>query len=172
MLNPPPRRSALAKAPARHDQIRERTDLSLWRLYGPAGGFTEDIGIELPQEPNHAIQDGDLSALWLAPGEWLLVDETAGLGARVESAGVRLSDLGHARVVFRLPASLGREVLAKGCPLDLRPAIFPPGRCAQSVLAGVAILVHHLSTGEDMEIYVARSYGRFIHDWLLDAASR
>jgi sarcosine oxidase subunit gamma len=71
-----------------------------------------------------------------------------------------------------MPANFGREVLAKGCPLDLCPEIFPPGRCAQSVLAGIAILVHHLPTGDDMDIYVARSYGRFIHDWLLDAASR
>ncbi|MFP6706072.1 MAG: sarcosine oxidase subunit gamma family protein [Alphaproteobacteria bacterium] len=74
-------------------------------------------------------------------------------------------------MVFRMPANLGREVLAKGCHLDLRPEIFPPGCSAQSVLAGVAILVHHLPTGEDMDIYVARSYGLFIHDWLLDAAS-
>ena len=174
MRNPPspPRRSALAKAPAHHELIRERTELSLWRLYGPAGGFAENIGIDLPGATNHAIQDGDLTALCLAPGEWLLVGERPDLGSQVENAGGALSDLGHARVVFRMPANLGREVLAKGCPLDLRPEIFPPGRCAQNVLAGVAILVHHLPTGDDMDIYVARSYGRFIHDWLLDAASR
>ena len=69
MPNPPPRRSALAKAPAHHELIRERTELSLWRLYGPAGGFAENIGIDLPGATNHAIQDGDLTALCLAPGE-------------------------------------------------------------------------------------------------------
>ena len=160
------------KAPAHHELTRERTELSLWRLYGPAGGFVENIGIDLPGATNHAIQDGDLTALCLAPGEWLLVGERPDLGSQVENAGGALSDLGHARVVFRMPANLGREVLAKDCPLDLRPEIFPPGRSAQSVLAGVAILVHHLPTGDDMDIYVARSYGLFIHDWLLDAASR
>jgi len=142
------------------------------RVYGPAGGFAENIGIDLPGATNHAIKDGDQTARCLAPGEWLLVGERPDLGSQVENAGGTLSDLRHARVVFRMPANLGREVLAKGCPLDLRPEIFQPGRCAQSVLAGVAILVHHLPTGDDMDIYVARSYGRFIHDWLVDATSR
>ena len=47
---------------------------------------------------------------------------------------------------------------------------FRPGHCAQSVLAAVTILVHYLDDGEYMDIHVARSYGRFIHDWLKDAA--
>jgi sarcosine oxidase subunit gamma len=170
----PPRRSALAGAPESNDLIQERTGLSIQRLYAPTGGFTGDIGLTLPAEANRASLNGGLHALWLAPGEWLLVgeapDQAAKTAANAVAAGGALTDLSHARVVFRIPVEAAPRILAKGCPLDLRDDIFPPGSCAQSVLANVAILVHHLANGDHMDIYVARSYGRFMHDWLLDAA--
>ena len=172
MPNSAPRRSALAKASEKNDLIQDRTGLTIRRLYAPPGGFAGTLEMDLPAQPNHATQDEGLSALWLAPGEWLLVGERPGLTTEIEAAGGALTDLSHARVVFRLPADAARNTLAKGCPLDIRREIFPPGRCAQSALAGVAILVHHLRTGDHMDIYVARSYGRFMHDWLLDAVSR
>ncbi|MFP6707308.1 MAG: hypothetical protein VCE75_14990, partial [Alphaproteobacteria bacterium] len=75
------RQKNYGKVPAHHELIRERTKLSLWRLYGPAGGFAENIEIDLPGATNHTIQDGDLTALYLAPGEWLLVGERLDLGS-------------------------------------------------------------------------------------------
>ncbi len=166
----PPRRSALAGSPGNNDLIEERTGLSIHRLYAPSGGFTIDIALALPSEANRASLEAGLHALWLGPGEWLLVGEAPDLAARVGAAGGALTDLSHARVVFRIPVEAAPRILAKGCTLDLRDDNFPPGSCAQSVSAGVAILVHHLANGDHMDIYVARSYGRFMHDWLLDAA--
>jgi heterotetrameric sarcosine oxidase gamma subunit len=162
----PSRRSALSGASASHDLIQERTDLCLHRIYGPIDG----IGVELPMQANRTAGSDDWHALWLAPGEWLLDGDVPELAAKMDAGGVAATDLSHARVVFRIPAALARDILVKGCPLDVREEIFPPGHCAQSVMAGVAILIHHLSDGAHMDIYVARSYGRFMQDWLLDAA--
>jgi len=152
------RRSALAGISA-GDLIQERAGLWIKRVYGDVPG------IELPREPNRASANNGVHALWLAPGEWLLVGE----GEEIDTTAAS-SDLSHGRTVFRIPAGPAREILAKGCPLDLREMTFRPGQCAQSVLSAVTILVHYLDDGAHMDIYVARSYGRFIHDWLKDAA--
>jgi heterotetrameric sarcosine oxidase gamma subunit len=166
------RRSALAKAQERHELIRQRNDLCIQRLYAPAHGFTENLGLDLPYQPNRATEGEGVCVLWLTPGEWLVVGAVPGLGTEAEAQGGAVSDLSHGRVAFRLPADLGREVLAKGSPLDLRGEVFLPGHCAQSMLSGVAILVHCPAAGDHMDLYVARSYGRFIHDRLLDAAPK
>ena len=166
------RRSALAKATAAHELIQQRPGLCIQRLYAPANGFTEDLGLNLPQQPNRATEGAGIGVLWLTPGEWLVVGDVPDLSAKAEAQGGAVSDLSHGRVVFRMPADLDREVLAKGSPLDLRGSVFLPGHCAQSLAANVAILVHCPESGEHMDLYVARSYGRFIHDWLLDAAPK
>ncbi|MDP7548061.1 MAG: sarcosine oxidase subunit gamma family protein [Alphaproteobacteria bacterium] len=164
MPDPQTRQSALAHPPQPGELIQERRDLWIQRLYAPHGVPI----LELPAEPNQASCRDGLHALWLAPGEYLLVCEAGAAPAAI--GDVPLSDLSHARTVFRIPAAAAREILAKDCPLDLRGEVFSPGHCAQSLLAGVAILVHLLEDGAHMDIYVARSYGQFMHAWLKDAA--
>ena len=158
MPDAPQRRSVLAGTTA-GDLVKERTSLCIRRLYEDAPG------LDLPREPNRSTVNDGLHALWLAPGEWLLVSESKDI-----EIDAMASDLSHGRTVFRIAAGPAREILAKGCPLDLREGEFQPGHCGQSVLCGVGVLVHHLEDGAHMDIYVARSYGRFIHDWLQDAA--
>jgi len=154
----PPRRSALAGAMG-SELIQERTGLYIRRLYEDAAG------LDLPREPNRSTANDGLHALWLAPGEWLLVSEDKDI-----EIDAMASDLSHGRTAFRIAAGPAREILAKGCPLDLREGEIQPGHCGQSVLCGVGVLVHYLEDGAHMDIYVPRSYGRFIHDWLKDAA--
>jgi len=160
----PTRQSALAQTPKLDELIQERRNLWIQRLYAPDGAPR----LPLPAEPNRAGYRDGLHALWLAPGEWLLVSE--GAMAPADIGDDALSDLSHARTVFRIPVAAAREILSTGCPLDLRPEVFLPGHCAQSVLASVAILVHFLEDGAHMDIYVARSYGQHMHAWLKDAA--
>ncbi|MDE0941075.1 MAG: hypothetical protein OSB58_01395 [Alphaproteobacteria bacterium] len=163
----PERRSALVGMEP-HDLIRERTGLWIQRLYAPNGLQEPVSGLDLPEQPNTASHKGGVHALWVAPGEYLLVSEEA---QTIE--GAALSDLSHARTVFRIDAEPARAILAKSCPLDLRLSNFPPGHCAQSGLGSlspVPILVHHLESGSHMDIYVPRSYGQHVYAWLVDGA--
>lgn len=176
MPDPLTRQSALAGVPQPGDLIQERTGLWIQRLYAPdrRPGFGHKIGLDLPEQANRSTFANDLHGLWVAPGEWLLVGaETTDwhdLMTHVAENGGALSELSHARTVFRIAAGPARDILAKDCPLDLRPSTFTLGHCAQSILVGVGILVHYLGDGTHIDIYVARSYGRFIHAWLQDAA--
>jgi len=52
--------------------------------------------------------------------------------------------------------------------LDLHPDAFAAGRCAQTLLAGVTVIVHRHAGGFDL--LVARSHAEYLWAWLADAA--
>ena len=101
----------------------------------------------------------------------------AGLLASLREAlaGVHaaITDVTDGRVAFRVAGPSARDVLAKGCPLDLHPRAFPPGRCAQSLLAKASVLIHLVDDdperGPSFDVYVARSFAQYLWTWLEDA---
>lgn len=94
--------------------------------------------------------------LGIGPGRWLVRTESPWHrdGAR---AGVVLTDLSDAWRVFQLSGIAARRLLAGGCPLDLGPRRFTPGRCAASRYDEFRILL--ACTGADAyDLYVERSW--------------
>jgi sarcosine oxidase subunit gamma len=71
--------------------------------------------------------------------------------------------------VFELDGDVAREILAKGCGLDLYPEFFPPGHDTRTRLAKIAVHVVCLEMSR-FDLYVARSYAAYLGDWLRDAA--
>ena len=74
------RRSALAGTAA-GDLIQERADLWIKRVYGDVAE------IEPPRQPNRATANNGVHALWVAPGEWLLVGEGEEIQIEAASSG-------------------------------------------------------------------------------------
>ena len=127
-------------------------------------------GIALPREPNTATEN----ALWLGPDEWLICgdsDPAPALREAVKGLHGTVTDVGEGRAVIGLSGPHARDVLAKGCPLDLHPREFRPGRCAQSILAQAAIILHQRDATPSYDIHVARSYAGYLWSWLEDAAA-
>ena len=135
------------------------------------------LGVEPVSEPLTGARKRDVSMLWLGPDEWLVVTPDRRV-ARIERAlrdaleGRRaaLTDVSHGRTVLTLSGPEARAVLAKGCPLDLHPRVFGPGRCAQSRLAKCQVLIHQTNPAPTFEIYVNRSFSQYAWAWLEDAA--
>ena len=127
----------------------------------------------LPLEPNTTADRGDRTLLWLGPDEWLAVGpdgDAPALAAELEAAGagwVTTVDLSSNRTVLELAGPLAREVLAKGCTLDLHPRAFGPGRCAQTALARAQVILE--ARGDGFRIYVRGSFATYLATWLLDA---
>ncbi|HVW70124.1 MAG TPA: sarcosine oxidase subunit gamma family protein [Steroidobacteraceae bacterium] len=133
-------------------------------------------GQELP-----ARVGGTLSAqpgvLCVGPGEWLLVSENLDVAALreeikedLERQGLALVDLSQALAVIRVMGRGARELLSKGCGLDLHPKSFPPDHCARTRFAAIAAIVHRLAGESVFELYVARSHAAYLQSWLADAA--
>jgi sarcosine oxidase subunit gamma len=148
------------------------------RVFMAAVGRTLDV--LLPSEPNTTAARGDLVALWLGPDAWLLTcspGEAASLIGSLRKAlsdvHAAITDVSDGRVALRLAGPNARDVLAKGCPLDLHPRAFAPGSCAQSLLAKASVLLHLLDDdarrGPTFDLYVARSFAHYLFAWLEDA---
>jgi sarcosine oxidase subunit gamma len=138
------------------------------------------IDLLLPTEPNTTAARGDLTALWLGPDAWLVTCPPAALATTTDSLREALSDVHAAitnvsdgRVALRLAGPNARDVLAKGCPLDLHPRVFATGSCAQSLLAKASVLIHLLhddaQRGPAFDVYVTRSFAHYLFTWLEDA---
>jgi sarcosine oxidase, subunit gamma len=134
------------------------------------------LGFGLPKEPNTAFSAGGRSALWLGPDEWLVV---GGEGEEALLQRVLRTALGDAfgsvvdvsanRTVIELSGPSARDVLAHGCPLDLHPRQFTPGRCAQTLLAKAQVIIHQVNELPTFHLYVRTSFAWYVADWLLDA---
>ncbi len=136
------------------------------------------LGFALPTAANTSAGAGGVTAFWLGPDEWLVVtppgceDATArALRAALEGGHFALTDVSEGRAVIGLCGPRAREVLTKGCPLDLHAREFAPGDCAQSTLAKALVILHQTSAAPAYDIYVERSFADYLWSWLEDAAA-
>ncbi len=136
------------------------------------------LGVDLPTAPNTWVPAGTGRAVWLGPDEWLLTSTTEApeeLEARVRAAvlplGGSATDVSAQRIGLRLTGARVRDVLAKGCSIDLHPRVFGRGRSAQTTLGQAGVVLLALSdAGDDYAVLVRSSFAGYLADWLLDAA--
>ncbi|MGI9451796.1 MAG: sarcosine oxidase subunit gamma [Geminicoccaceae bacterium] len=162
-------------------RLREMRDFGKIDLRGDPSDreFMSAVGrvldLVLPTEPCASTRNGDVSALWLGPDQWLIIsarEADTGLVTKLDEAlaSVRASitDVSAGRVVFRLAGPNAIDVLAKGCPLDLHPSVVKPGYVAGSVLAKITALVHLVEEGV-IDLHVGRSFADYAWTWLEEA---
>jgi sarcosine oxidase subunit gamma len=135
------------------------------------------LGFALPGEPNRATERDGLVALWLGPDEFLIVTPPgreeilgASLAAALAPYPAYVTDVSDGRTVIELGGHRARDVLAKGCSLDLHPRVFAPGQCAQSGLAKARIILRQIDDSPRYQLFVERSLAEYLFLWLIDAA--
>jgi sarcosine oxidase subunit gamma len=112
--------------------------------------------------------------LWLGPDEWLIVSQRAPSdlhGALTDAVGedhADVVDVSANRTVLELSGPAARSVLEKGCPVDLHPRAFGPGRAVATTLARIPLLLWQ--TGPHTYRLLPRSsFAQYVASWLLDA---
>lgn len=135
------------------------------------------LGVTLPVEPNSVTNVDQVSVIWLGPDEWLVVvpdghEQAIEQELREALAGIHfaVTDVGDSRAVIGISGPHARDVLKKGCSVDLHPRVFGPGQCAQTALARCHMLLHQIDQAPTYDIYVHRSFADYIWCWLEDAA--
>ena len=186
---PEPRKTSALAPYAEHFAAIARDDLAIREvpfqvqvnLRGDPGaeGFGKAVrtvaGCALPGA-NQVSRGPDRSVLWLGPDEWLVVSadgEGADLAAEflalLTGQHVSVLDVSANRTIFELSGEGAREVLAKGCSLDLFPRALAVDHCAQTLLANVQIILEKVDSLPTYRIYVRPSFARYLADWLLKA---
>lgn len=132
------------------------------------------LGTALPRTCGVVTSNGAHSVLWLGPDEWLVVSEVeAGslvgdLRAAKGDSHAAVVDVSANRVVLELSGANARNVLEKGCPVDLHPRAFGPERAETTTLARVPVLLWQ--TGVDTYRVLPRaSFAAYVGRWLEDA---
>lgn len=136
------------------------------------------LGVSLPVEPNRATGSPERAALWLGPDEWLLLtprDAQLALLDDLERAlkgqKFAVNDISSGQTVISVSGPSARELLARGCSVDLHPRGFGPGHCAQTLFAkATVILCQWDDEPPAFELVVRRSFADYLWCWLTDAA--
>jgi sarcosine oxidase, subunit gamma len=146
-----------------------RGDAGAEALRSAAAGV---LGVAPPTEPNTVASSGDIDILWLGPDEWLVVgpgdksDLTSRLDAALAGLHHSVIDASQGRVVLELEGAEARTVLAQAASLDLRPRAFGPGRCAQTPLARIPVILQVLDAPPRLRIFVRASFAPYTTEWL------
>ena len=169
-------------------KLGERPYHGMIGLRGDAGdpavsaAIKKALGLSLPITPNTATTKGSKTALWMGPDEWLIVTAPDGAPKLIAALHENLADqhaaafdVSDSRTIIELSGKNAREVLMKGCGIDIHPRAFGPGQCVQSTLALAHVMIHQTalnkSTGAPTyHIYVHRSFAEYLWAWLEDAA--
>lgn len=153
-----------------HINIRGRTEDN-----GFVRSVERELGQALPAAPNTVSTDVH-RVCWLGPDEWLVVTPADGaedLCVRLERAVsdcfASVNDVSGGQVALMLQGSPCRELLSKGCTLDLHPREFAVGDCAQSGLARANVLLALLEDTPTFMLVVRRSFSDYLCRWLAHA---
>ena len=133
-------------------------------------------GCTFPPAANKFTTAGERHAVWLGPDEFMIICE-AGKDEELASAihtsfgslHAAVTNITDALAAFHLKGAAVRQVLAKGCALDLHQNSFTSDDAAQTLLSHAAVTI--MALADDEFIVICRtSFASYLHDWFLDAA--
>lgn len=134
------------------------------------------LGLILP-EPGRAATAGTTTAIWLQPGCWLVAAPRGPGGELIRrltaccAQNAAIVDQTHGKVVLRLSGRRVRDVLAKGCRIDLHPRVFGPGRAASTIIAQVACVVVQIDDSPQFDLIVPSTLAESFSEWLSASAA-
>ncbi len=132
------------------------------------------FGCELPDSPR-SCAGSDTTFLWSGGGQWLALaaaqdrDIETRLGTALADS-VSVFDQGGSRVLLELTGPRCRDVLTKGCPLDLDPGVFAPGASAPTPISHFNCQLWHVDGAPRYRVLAVRSYFDSFWRWLANSA--
>ena len=138
--------------------------------------LTKLFGLDTKLDSNRFSSTASRHAVWLSPDEVLLLTEAgaeAALAKQIaDNAGqthIAVNDISDALTSLHLKGTAVRQILAKGCAIDLHKNHFTTGDCAQTMLSHAAVTL--LALGDDEMMVICRtSFTDYTVAYLCDAA--
>lgn len=142
---------------------------------GSRAGLEACLGAPLPTQYGEVSEGSDVTVLWLSPDEFLLVSAALAsdnlveeLSAIVAGSADAVVDLSANRTTFVLEGPAAREVLEKGCPVDIHPRSFAVGTAVNTNLGRVPVILHQVGA-DAYRIFPRSSFADHLGRWLIDA---
>ena len=134
----------------------------------------ECLGVGLPRQVGLVGLTDAYTVLWLGPDEWLVVShkEPDGLTRHLQDAVAdgpgSAVDVSANRTVLELSGPSARQVLEKGCTVDLHPRVFGAGRAVATTVGPVAVILWQVGR-TSYRLIPRSSFADYLARWLLDA---
>lgn len=128
------------------------------------------LGFALPETPmTSTTGTNDVTALWLGPDEWLILDQSGGdpgalrdkLAAALAGVPHSLVDVSQRQIGIAVAGAKSALALNAHVPLDLNASAFPVDRCTRTVFEKCEIVLwrraddqFYLETGRSFVPYV------------------
>lgn len=141
-----------------------------------AARIADRFGLALPTAPRF-VEGAEVALIWAGHRHWLARSPRQDLASFLQAKlgdVAAIADQGDSRAVLRLRGPRLREVLAKGCMIDLHPSVFASGDVALTSIGHVGV---HLWRPDDdadetsFEIAVFRSLAGSFWSWLRASAA-
>ncbi|MFI0780489.1 sarcosine oxidase subunit gamma [Streptomyces sp. NPDC021212] len=142
-----------------------------------ADRIEKTLGAPLPRQCGRTTTSGPHTVLWLGPDEWLVLSQGDGTAVAAELREALAGDPGSVvdvsanRTTLELSGPAARQVLEKGCPLDLHPRSFGPGRAVSTTVGPVAVLLWQVDDAPRYRLFPRSSFADYLARWLIDAMS-
>ena len=128
--------------------------------------------LKFPEAAMQVNSNKDTRILWSGPSNWLLIstkkDILSSIQKICDDKNFAVTDLSHSRAIIELKGNHSKEVLKKGCPINLNE--FKVNNCANSIFHGITITIDMISNDpETFRIFGLRSFGESLYHSITDA---
>jgi len=152
------------------------TRVQTWDCQASAPSRIErTLDVTWPRQVGIVARSGRADVLCIGPADWLAVStaaDTTALPGQLREAcdgsTYRATNVSQALTRIEIVGVAVRDVLLKGCALDLHPSRFPPGRCARTRFAALATVIQ-CTQPSTFECIVSSSHRDNLLSWLADA---
>ena len=159
--------------------IEDRRGLGIVQVFarnGKTAATAKALGIK--ETPGKVTETAAYTAIPMSPGQWLLVSKKADAKSFATTVSKKLKSNGYvseqsdARAVIRLSGKNARELMQKGCRLDLHPSSASKGWCAQTQMAQMGVTIHQVDDKPTYDLLVFSGFAQEFAEWLLHTGAQ
>jgi heterotetrameric sarcosine oxidase gamma subunit len=144
---------------------------------GPLAAAARDlVGGDLPAA-GRALVSSEVMAVSILPGSWLVTapwrgnGDLAGRLAAAIGTSAAIVDQSFGKASVTLSGRHARDVLAKGCRIDLHPRVFVPGQAAVTPIAHISCVLVQTGDEPSFELIVPAGLAASFVEWLTTSAA-
>ena len=137
----------------------------------PSAIKIEDL--DLPLESLKVTANKETRVLWNAPRTWLIISRKKNIIRNIKDKcdheNFAVTDISHSRAVIQIKGLQAKEVLKKGCPININE--IQVNNCAGTIFNGITIVVDFVNNNPDtFNLLALRSFGETFYHHITDAA--
>jgi sarcosine oxidase subunit gamma len=134
-------------------------------------GTIQIEGLGFPIENSKVESNKETRILWSAPRTWFIISKKENIINNIKEKctdeNFAITDISHSRAVIQIKGLEAREILKKGCPLNINE--FKTNNCAGTVFHGISIVVDLIDNNTDtLNLLTLRSFGEYFYNYVTD----